>query len=76
MMYNRPFEAHVNDSTKKWLLENIYLEDSKLEFWIEYYDISIDNGTTLSTDRWTASVLWEELNKHNPEIAIEYIERL
>lgn len=72
----RPFEKNVNDSTKKWLLENMYFEDSKLDFWIEYYDISIDNGTTLNADRWTASVLWEELNKRNPEIAIEYIERL
>lgn len=76
MTYSRPFDAHVNDSIKNWLLENMYFEDSKLEFWIEYYDISISNGTVLNSDRWTASTLWEELNRKNPEVAIEYIERL
>ena len=73
---NKPFDAHVNDFAKKWMLKHMYLEDSTFEFWVEYYDISIDNGTTLNSDRWSATVLWEELHRRNPEVAIQSIERL
>jgi len=71
----KPLDTHINDSIKTWLLDNMYLEDSSFEFWVEYYDISIENATVLNSDRWKASTLWEELRKPVPEIAIEFIER-
>lgn len=71
----RPFDTHINDTFKNWFLDNMYNETTG-SFWVEYYDISIDNGTTLNADRWNTSILWEELNRKNPEVAIKSIERL
>lgn len=71
----KPFDSHINDNFKAWFLENLYNETSG-DFWIEYYDIGIENGTVLNADRWSTSILWEELNRKNPEVAIVSIERL
>lgn len=75
MMYNRPFSKHVNDSFKIWFLDHMYNETTN-DFWVVYYDIGIDNGTTLNADRWNTSILWEELNRKNPEVKIVSIEQL
>lgn len=75
MTYNKAFNRYINDSFKNWMVENMYHETSG-DFWVEYYDIGIENGTVLNADRWNASILWEELNRKNPEVAIVSIERL